>query len=91
MDIARPKFRQQKGRRQISWSVVGLVCLTVGTVAVMRLKPAAPEVERSSVWADTVKRGWKISSTRGERGGSQFRDQLDRKFVGMTLNHPNQA
>jgi hypothetical protein len=27
----------------------------------------------------------------GERGGSEFRDQLDRRFVGMTLNHPNQA
>jgi hypothetical protein len=26
-----------------------------------------------------------------EREGSEFRDQLDRKFVGMTLNHPNQA
>jgi len=33
----------------------------------------------------------KISSIRGERGGSEFRDQLDRKIVGMTLNHPNQA
>jgi HlyD family secretion protein len=65
MDIARPEFRQQKRRRQILWSAVGLVCLTVVTVAVMRLKPAAPEVERSTVWTDTVKRGPMLRQVRG--------------------------
>jgi HlyD family secretion protein len=65
MDIARPEFRRQKRRRQIIWSVVGLVCLSVVTVAVMRLKPAAPEVERSTVYADTVKRGSMLRQVRG--------------------------
>jgi HlyD family secretion protein len=65
MDIARPEFRQQKRRRQILWSAVGLVCLTVVTVAVMRLKPAAPEVERSTIWTDAVKRGSMLRQVRG--------------------------
>jgi len=65
MDIARPEFRRQKRRRQIIWLVVGLVCLSVVTVAVMRLKPAAPEVERSTVYADTVKRGSMLRQVRG--------------------------
>ena len=39
------------------WAVVGLVFLAAVTVGVSRLKPAAPEVEHSTVWTDTVKRG----------------------------------
>jgi HlyD family secretion protein len=65
MDIARPEFRRQRRRRQILWSAVGVVCLTGVTVAVMRLKPAAPEVERSTVYADTVKRGSMLRQVRG--------------------------
>jgi HlyD family secretion protein len=65
MDIARPEFRRQKRRRQIIWSVVGLVCISFIFVAVMRLKPAAPEVERSTVWTDTVKRGPMLRQVRG--------------------------
>jgi HlyD family secretion protein len=65
MDIARPEFRRQKRRRQILWSAVGLVCLSVVTVAVMRLKPAVPDVERSTVWTDTVKRGSMLRQVRG--------------------------
>ena len=65
MDIARPEFKQQKRRRQIIWGMVGLVCLGGVTVGVSRLKPAAPEVERSTVWTDTVKRGPMLRQVRG--------------------------
>jgi len=65
MDIARPEFKQQKRRRQIIWGLVGLLCLGGVTVAVSRLKPAAPEVERSTVWTDTVKRGSMLRQVRG--------------------------
>jgi len=65
MDIARPEFKQQKRRRQILWGMVGLVCLGGVTVGVSRLKPAAPEVERSTVWTDTVKRGPMLRQVRG--------------------------
>src|SRR6266480_406139 len=65
MDIARPEFKEQKRRRQIIWAGVGLICLIGVTIAVTRLKPAAPEVERSTVWTDTVKRGPMLRQVRG--------------------------
>src|SRR5207247_6747688 len=65
MDIARPEFKRQKRRRQIIWLVIGIACLGAVTVGVSRLKPAAPEVERSTVWTDTVKRGPMLRQVRG--------------------------
>ena len=65
MDIARPEFKRQKRRRQILWGAIGLVCLAAVTIGVSRLKPAAPEVERSTVWTDTVKRGPMLRQVRG--------------------------
>src|SRR5258707_14390992 len=65
MDIARPEFKRQKRRRQIMWGAIGLVCLGAVTIGVSRLKPAAPEVERSTVWTDTVKRGPMLRQVRG--------------------------
>jgi HlyD family secretion protein len=65
MDIARPDLKKQKLRRQILWSAVGLVVLAGLTVFVMRLKPAAPTVDRNIVWTDTVKRGNMVRQVRG--------------------------
>ncbi len=65
MDIARPDLKKQKIRRQILWSVAGVALLAALTVFVMRLKPAAPTVDRSTVWTDTVKRGNMIRQVRG--------------------------
>jgi len=65
MDIARPEFKKIKRRRQIIGLASGIVCLGAVTVAVSRLKPAAPEVERSTVWTDTVKRGAMLRQVRG--------------------------
>jgi multidrug resistance efflux pump len=65
MDIARPEFKLQKRRRQIAWLAGGTVLLIAVTIGVSRLKPAAPEVERSTVWTDTVKRGSMLRQVRG--------------------------
>ena len=65
MDIARPEFKEQKRRRQIMWAGIGLASLIAVTIGVTRLKPAAPEVERSTVWTDTVKRGPMLRQVRG--------------------------
>jgi HlyD family secretion protein len=65
MDIARPEFVRQKRRRLIIWSAVGVLCLSGVTIGVARLKPAAPEVQRSTVWTDTVKRGALLRQVRG--------------------------
>jgi len=65
VDIARPEFKRQKRRRQIIWSAIGIVCLGAATIGISRLKPAAPEVERSTVWTDSVKRGSMLRQVRG--------------------------
>ena len=65
MDIARPEIKRQKRRRQIIWSIVALVVLVGVTVGISRLKPAAPTVDRSTVWTDTVKRGSMLRQVRG--------------------------
>jgi RND family efflux transporter MFP subunit len=65
MDIARPDIKRQKRRRQIIGLVIGVALLGIVTIGVSRLKPAAPEVERSTVWTDTVKRGPMLRQVRG--------------------------
>ena len=65
MDIARPEIKRQKRRRQIIWSIVALVVLAGVTLGISRLKPAAPTVDRSTVWTDTVKRGSMLRQVRG--------------------------
>jgi HlyD family secretion protein len=68
MDIARPDLKKQKQRRLMIWAGIGVVVLTVAVVLVSRLKPAAPVVDASTVWPDTVKRGDMIRQVRGSTG-----------------------
>src|SRR6266581_2396967 len=65
MDIARPEFRLQKRRRQIALIGAAVVVVVALTIGVMRLKPAAPSVERGTVWTDVVKRGSMLRQVRG--------------------------
>src|SRR6266404_7562088 len=65
MDIARPEFKLQKRRRQIVLFGLGTVLVVALSIGVMRLKPAAPSVERGTVWTDVVKRGSMLRQVRG--------------------------
>ncbi|MGA8151839.1 MAG: HlyD family efflux transporter periplasmic adaptor subunit [Terriglobales bacterium] len=56
---------RQKRRRRIIYAAVGVVLLALVTMGLSRLKPAAPTVERSTVWVDTVKRGSILRQVRG--------------------------
>ncbi len=68
MDIARPDLKLKRKRQLVVWIGVAVVLLTVAGVAVSRLKPAAPTVDRSTIWPDTVKRGNMIRQVRGSTG-----------------------
>jgi HlyD family secretion protein len=68
MDIARPDIRKKKTRRLIVWAVVGIAGLSALAFGVSRLKPAAPTVDRSTIWTDTVKRGPLIRQVRSSTG-----------------------
>jgi HlyD family secretion protein len=65
MDISRPDIRKKKLRRQIIAAGIAAIVLIGIALVVMRLKPAAPVVERATVWTDTVKRGPLLRQVRG--------------------------
>ena len=65
MDIARPDLATKKRKRRIAFMVATAFALAVTTILLSRLKPAAPSVDRSSVWIDTVKRGPMVRQVRG--------------------------
>ncbi|MGH9496859.1 MAG: efflux RND transporter periplasmic adaptor subunit [Candidatus Sulfotelmatobacter sp.] len=65
MDIARPEFKEQKRRKQIAIAAGVVVVVGVLTFIVFRLRPAAPTVERGTVWTDAVKRGSMLRQVRG--------------------------
>jgi HlyD family secretion protein len=65
MDIARPDIKRKKTQRQIVVGVIVVLALVGVGFAVSRLKPAAPAVERGTVWTDTVKRGPLLVQVRG--------------------------
>lgn len=65
MDISRPDIKRKKLRRQWIVAVCAVVVLAAVAFFVTRLKPAAPEVERATVWTDVVKRGPLLRQVRG--------------------------
>ncbi|MBA4137139.1 MAG: RND transporter [Opitutus sp.] len=65
MDIPRPNAAKEKRKKRIIYGVIAAVALIGITVALSRLKPAAPTVERNLVWIDTVKRGPMVRQVRG--------------------------
>ncbi|MGC2333110.1 MAG: efflux RND transporter periplasmic adaptor subunit [Candidatus Acidiferrales bacterium] len=65
MDIARPDVKRQKRIRRYIYFGAALLVIVVVTAALSRLKPAAPSVDRSTIWTDTVKRGPMLREVRG--------------------------
>ncbi len=68
MDIARPDLKQKKKRQMFVYAGVAVVIIGIAVFVVARLKPAAPPVDRSAIWTDTVKRGPMIRQVRGSTG-----------------------
>ncbi len=68
MDIARPDIKQKKNRRLVIWIAGAVVVVVALAFGVSRLKPAAPSVDRSTIWTDTVKRGPMIRQVRSSTG-----------------------
>jgi HlyD family secretion protein len=65
MDIARPELKRRKKIKRYIYAGVVLVAVVVVTAALARLKPAAPNVDRSTIWTDRVKRGPMLREVRG--------------------------
>ena len=63
MDI----IREQKPKRnkRIVQGAVGLVVIILITWGLKSLQPAAPSVDRATIWTDTVQRGTMVRQIRG--------------------------
>ena len=65
MDIVRPEVKRKKKIRRILYGAGTLVVIVIITMALAKLKPAAPGVDKATVWPDTVKRGSMLRDVRG--------------------------
>jgi HlyD family secretion protein len=65
MDVPRKDARKKKIIRRTLVVLVLLAAIPAVTVGLSRLKPAAPGVEMSTLWPDTVKRGPMLREVRG--------------------------
>jgi len=63
MDI--PRQAPNRRLRRVLYALIGVGVIALITVGVSRLKPAAPSVDRATVWIDTVKRGPMLRQVRG--------------------------
>ncbi len=65
-DIVRdPAILKRKRLRQAGLAAVGVLVVIAVSIALARMEPAAPNVERATVLVDTVKRGSIIRQVRG--------------------------
>jgi len=65
MDIQRPSNARAKKIRRIVYAAVAMLLVAGVSYALSRLKPAAPSVDRSTIWPDDVKRGPMVREVRG--------------------------
>src|ERR1043166_8234463 len=66
VDIARdPAILKRKRLRQAMYAIIALLVIAGISVALARMEPAAPTVERATVLTGTVKRGSIVRQVRG--------------------------
>jgi len=65
MDIRREGAIRKRRIRRITYGAAGIVVIGSVTLGLSRLKPAAPSVDKGTVWVDTVKRGPLLLEVRG--------------------------
>ncbi len=65
MDIERPDLARARRRRRVIVSISGILAVIGVTFGLSQLKPAAPTVERNTIYTDTVKRGEMLRQVRG--------------------------
>ena len=65
MDVPREGARKRRIIRRVVVGGVLAIAIPLVTWALSRLKPAAPSVEKSTLWTDSVKRGPMVRQVRG--------------------------
>ncbi|MBN1806002.1 MAG: HlyD family efflux transporter periplasmic adaptor subunit [Sedimentisphaerales bacterium] len=65
MDVPRKNIKRNRWLRRGLYSGITLVIITSATIGLSRLEPAAPSVDRRTLWIDKVKRGLMVRQVRG--------------------------
>jgi len=65
MDIQRPSNARAKKIRRITYGTIAIVLIVGVSIGLSRLRPAAPSVDKATVWTDEVKRGQMLREVRG--------------------------
>jgi HlyD family secretion protein len=102
MDVPRGKeVARRKLVRRIIYVLVLLAAIPLITWGLSRLKPAAPSVDRATVWIDSVKRGPMVRDVRGLGTlvveqymwiPAEFESRVDKiNFLPGATVHPNQV
>ena len=65
VDIIREDLAEKKKKRRIVIAIASAAGILLITLGLSRLKPAAPTVDKSAIWTDTVKRGAMLRQVRG--------------------------
>ena len=65
MDIIREDLSEKKRKKRIVMAAAAAGAILLITLGLSKLKPAAPTVEKSTIWMDTVKRGPMVRQVRG--------------------------
>jgi HlyD family secretion protein len=60
-----PRAPSNRGRKRLIYGGIALAALVATTLALRGLKPAAPRVDRASVWIDSVQKGPLVIEVRG--------------------------
>jgi HlyD family secretion protein len=65
MDIQRPSNAREKKIKRIIFGALAIVLVGGATYGFSRLRPAAPSVDKATIWTDEVKRGPMVREMRG--------------------------
>jgi len=65
VDIIREDLSEKKRKKRIVMAAAAAGAILLITLGLSKLKPAAPTVEKSTIWMDTVKRGPMVRQVRG--------------------------
>jgi HlyD family secretion protein len=76
MDIQRPDLKKKKRARQLRFLALAVGLIAIFATAAARLRPAAPGVDRSAIWVDTVKHGTLFRQVHGQGALHPTQDSL---------------
>jgi len=57
LDVPRKSNQRQRRIRMIIYAVIGVAAVAAITIFLSRLQPAAPIVDKTAIWVETVKKG----------------------------------